>query len=382
MNLKSIKSIVSKPLNWLYVEPNLVARKLPGVYFRSCNFCGSKEIAPFEFLYSKRPRMPPIFPMRIYGDSGLSNPFSTRLLCLQYLRCQTCGLVFISPLPKFSDINKRHFDGERNIVAWKDEDWSKYVAQKLKFISTYYEEVGIEKIRSTGRVLDVSCGPGVTIDWLQTEKGWVVTGIDPDLHSRRQAHKFFGLDIQNGLIDDLDAPEECFDWIIMDNSLEHYFDPLSALLCVFRFLRKGGYFCIIVPNADGLSTLYYEDNLYWGHWFAYAPQVLALKLDDIGYKVYGLIADQGGYPPDRLIQDGVDLTQEQLNQLAVREFGPNTLDYLMNHRCYADYFSLIAVKPSDAPIRSTREKSMREIANQSITELKLIDDRLHPSKNH
>ena len=306
--------------------------------------------------------------MKIYGDSGLSNPFSTRFLALQYLRCKECGLTFISPLPKFSDINRHSFDGERNIVAWKDEDWKEYVTDKLRFIKTYYEEVGLDEARYTGRVLDVSCGPGVTIDWLKKERGWTVIGIDPDLHSQRQARELFGLEIQNGLIEDLDATEETFDWIIMDNSLEHHFDPLSALLCAYRFLRKGGYLCIIVPNADGLSTLYHEGNMYWGHWFAYTPKTLGLKLDDIGYHVHGLIADQGGLPPEKLRQGQFELSREQLDQLAVREFGPNTLDYLKSHRCYADYFSLIAIKPKEAPIRSPQEETLREIARQSTVE--------------
>ena len=325
-------------------------------------------MVPFEFSYSKKPRVPPRFPLKIYGDSGLSNPLSTRFLALQYLRCRECGLSFINPLPKFSDINKHSFDGERNIVAWKDEDWREYVADKLHFIETYYEEVELENTRSTGSVLDVSCGPGVTIDWLKKEKGWNVTGIDPDLYSQRQARELFGLDIQNGLIEDLKAPEESFDWIIMDNSLEHHFDPLSALLRAFRFLRKGGYLCIIVPNADGLSTLYHEGNMYWGHWFAYTPKTLGLKLADIGYQVHGLIADQGGLPPEKLRQGTVDLPREQLDQLAVREFGPNTLDYLKNHRCYADYFSLIAIKPNDAAVASPKEEKLLEIAHQSIRE--------------
>lgn len=325
---------------------------------------------PFEFLYTKRPRIPPRFPLKIYGDSGLSNPFATRFLSLQYLRCSDCGLVFINPLPKFSDINKHRFDGERNIVAWKDEDRDEYVADKLRFIKTYYQEAGLEQVRSTGRVLDVSCGPGVTIDWLRREKGWEVTGIDPDLYSKRQAKNAFGLDIQHGLIDDLEAPEESFDWIIMDNSLEHHFDPLSALLCAFRFLRKGGYLCIIVPNADGLSTLYYEENMYWGHWFAFTPQTLALKLRDIGFTLHGLIADQGGRPPDRLIRDKADLSEEHLSQLAVREFNPDIIDFLANHRCYADYFSLIATKPLNAPLKSPREDELKEIAYQSTLELR------------
>ncbi|MDJ0957688.1 MAG: class I SAM-dependent methyltransferase [Arenicellales bacterium] len=366
MNL--IKSIVRRSFNWIQIDPNLAARKLPGIYYRSCNFCGCKDMVPFEFLYSKKPRIPPRFPFKIYGDSGLSNPLSTRFLALQYLCCRDCGLSFINPLPKFSDINRHSFDGERNIVAWKDEDWKEYVADKLRFIETYYEEVGLENTRSSGRVLDVSCGPGVTIDWLKKEKGWNVTGIDPDLYSQRQARKLFGLDIQNGLIEDLEAPEECFDWIIMDNSLEHHFDPLSALLCAFRFLRKGGYLCIIVPNADGLSTLYHEGNMYWGHWFAYTPKTLGLKLADIGYQMHGLIADQGGLPPEKLRQGQVALSREQLDQLAVREFGSNTLDYLKNHRCYADYFSLIATKPSDAAVASPQEETLREIAQQSTRE--------------
>jgi len=361
-----LRKSLSRSLRLLRKLAAPVSGHLPGVYFRSCNFCGSSALEKLAFQNSNSPEPASVFPRQIYGDHNLHNPIATRFLVLQYLRCTKCGLVFVSPLPKFNDIDKHSFDGERNIVAWKDEDWNRYVQDKLSFINTYYQEVGLENVKQSGRMLDVSCGPGVTLDWFKNQKGWQVTGIDPDLHSQRQAKLRYGLTIQNGLLGDLDAPPESFDVIIMDNSLEHYFDPLGALLDAYRFLRKGGYFCIIVPNADGLSTRYLGANLYWGHWFAYTPRSLSKALQQVGFEIHGLIADQGGKAPQAVIDLGIDVAPF-LGALATKHFGTDAAE-VAEQTHNADYFSLIAVKPENAPQAPPQESELRRIAAESKVE--------------
>src|SRR5690606_12666642 len=103
------------------------------------------------------------------------------------------------------------------------------------------------------------------------------------------ARERYGLEVANGLIHDVRERGESFDLILMDNSLEHTFDPLSALLASFRLLRKGGGLFVFVPNADGLSTLHLNDNVHWGHWFLYTPRVLVRMLESIGFRVVRVV---------------------------------------------------------------------------------------------
>lgn len=331
-----------------------------GVYFRSCNFCGGTRFSIFKQL-----DVP--FPPEIYGDADLTYPDVGERLKLEYLECWLCGLIGINPLTVFADIDRRTFDGERNIVAWADLDYGTYEADKLWATGVLYKQYEFERYRRTNRVLDVSCGPGVSLSWLRDTKGWEPHGIDPDLRSVRTARERYGLEIASGLIDDVSAPDEYFDIVVFDNSLEHTFDPLGALLTSFRLLRKGGMLLIFVPNADGLHARVENLNAHWGHWFFYRAQVLARTLQRIGFQTSRVIGEQGDMKPDAtegvpgLETDDAGLHLALLSEDEVKSRLPVTT-------LYADFFNLSGVKPEGAGVRSARERELRAVAASSRIE--------------
>jgi 2-polyprenyl-3-methyl-5-hydroxy-6-metoxy-1,4-benzoquinol methylase len=335
-----------------------------GIFYRSCNFCGSTRFRVF-----KQFDVP--FPDRIYGDQELTYPDVGRHLKLQYLECTSCGLVGINPLTQFADINRNSFDGERNIVAWADLKYDQYEAEKLSEIKIVYTQYEFEKYRKNNRVLDVSCGPGVSLNWLQAEKGWEVFGVDPDRYSVRMAWNRYGIRIANGLIQDIQSPEEHFDLIIMDNSLEHTFDPLSALLSAFRLLRKGGGVFIFTPNCHGLSTKYLNQNAHWGHWFLYPPAGLYKILRRIGYEVPLFHACQNPINQE-LIDHGIDI-EPYRKGLAVSLIGADAVEAQIEIvPMVADFFNLIAVKPAESEVASQWESDLAKIAQFSLEQREAV----------
>lgn len=342
--------------------PGSAAREIA---YRSCNFCGGTR-------FERAIRLPVPFPREIYGDRALSFPSVGEKLHLQYLRCLDCGLMCINPLTHFADIDVRRFDGERNIVAWTTVNYEEYARGKENVIRIVYEQYGLERFRRTNRVLDVSCGPGVALDWLQREKGWAPFGVDPDLHSVRTARERYGLEIEQGLIQDVSAPDEHFDLLIMDNALEHTFDPLGTLLAAFRLLRKGGGFFIFVPNPDGLSTRFLHQNAHWGHWFFYPTRVLYRTLRQIGFRVPRLVAIQNPINPE-LEARGIDLEPYRAC-LAVTMSGEKDVARRVEEVvCCSDFYNLLAVKPDDAGIRSDREGELARIAAASRLERDCVE---------
>lgn len=332
-----------------------------GPFFRSCNFCGGTSFRVFKSLPEVR------FPPQIYADHQLSDARIGERLTLQYLECTACGLIGINPLPRFADIDKRSFDGERNIVAWVDVDWNEYESGKRDVIRIVHEQYRLAEYRRLNRLLDVSCGPGVSLAWLRDEQGWQVEGSDPDRHSVRLAAERYGLRIQNGLIHEVDAAPGSFDLVLMDNSLEHTFDPLSTLLAAYRLLRPGGGLFVFVPNSQGLSTWHLNDNVHWGHWFLYSPAALVRALDRIGFTTERLIAIQNPINP-RLAERGVD-AESRLDDLRVDLAGADAVARGVTERpMVADFFNLLAVKPADAPERSPHEARLAEVAADSCVE--------------
>ena len=144
-------------------ERRLRMRAASWIHHRSCNFCGSTGFRVFKKLGTR-------FPERIYGDTELTHPQVGSALTLQYLECTTCGLACINPLTTFADINKHSFDGERNIVAWADIEYAAYERDKFATTARIYDQYEFERFRQLNHLLDVSCGPGVSLGWLKREK--------------------------------------------------------------------------------------------------------------------------------------------------------------------------------------------------------------------
>lgn len=331
-----------------------------GIFYRSCNFCGGDIFRPFKEI-----DLP--FPPKIYGDAELSFPEIGQHLSLRYLECVECGLIGINPLTSFSDIDKRSFDGERNIVAWSDSDYAEYESDKLAMTSIIYEQYELEQYRKTNRVLDVGCGPAVTLSWLRDRQGWEVFGIDPDLFSQRQARERYDISIENGLIHDTSLEEESVDLIFMDNSLEHTFNPVATLLKAYRLLRPGGAFFIFVPNSEGLSTTHLNANAYWGHWFFYSPQSLVRILREIGFQIPRFIAIQNPVNPE-LASVGVDASEYQDGLVVRLETDPVVAEGVVTTNILADFFNLVATKPLDATVGSRREADLLAVGERSLEE--------------
>ena len=169
------------------------------------------------------------------------------------------------------------------------------------------------------------------------------------------------------MIDDVSAPDEHFDIVTFDNSLEHTFDPLGALLTSFRLLRKGGMLLIFVPNADGLRARVADLNAHWGHWFFYRAQVLARTLQRIGFQTSRVIGQQGDVEPDATQGvPGLDTDDARLHVVLRSE--KEVKSRLPATTLYADFFNLAAVKPESAGVRSAREPQLRAVAASSRIE--------------
>ena len=186
------------------------------------------------------------------------------------------------------------------------------------------------------------------------------------------AFERYQIRIDNGLIHDVRVADEYFDLIILDNALEHTFDPLSTLIKAFRLLRKGGGLFIFVPNADGLSTRFLNVNAHWGHWFSFSPKVLYGIVRHIGYRVPRLSAIQSPVNP-KLLEQGIDV-EPYRSRLAISLKDENGIVESMSSMNFrADYFQLMAVKPAEGPIVSEQEAELLNIAQCSIRQREKVD---------
>ena len=156
------------------------------------------------------------------------------------------------------------------------------------------------------RILDVGCGRGDTLAWLQ-RWGADVYGTQVSTTAAQVAREHVGHDrIFVGDLADAGYPDASFDCVTLWHVLEHVPDPLALLKEVRRILRPDGFVYIEVPNAGGWAA-----RQFGHHWLAYdvpkhlfhfSSQTLAALGQRVGLRCVNEVHSSIEYSPVTLLQ--------------------------------------------------------------------------------
>jgi ubiquinone/menaquinone biosynthesis C-methylase UbiE len=188
----------------------------------ACNLCGGRNCEVFE---------------------EAEPPF-------RVLRCRDCTLTFVHPHPKREQL-AAHYDGDyyrewlSGQAARRSGIWRRRMAR-------------IERLKPTGRLLDVGCGEGTFLA-LARERGWQIEGTEISAYASDRVSARLGCSIFCGDMGDAGYPENSFDVVTTWHTLEHMEDPLQCLRDIFRVLKPGGILVVAVPNVnDRLMSIAYR----------------------------------------------------------------------------------------------------------------------------
>ena len=182
-----------------------------------------------------------------------------------YVQCKECSLVYLQERPQRETIIKfysSHLDGQIVNAALSDhqELWRpgkmqiprwKNLLRKVRFRPHSWPTESVPQ--GSNRLLDVGCGTGVKlIEFAQ--RGYEVWGADVGNDSIRLCSEMLpqGHFIQ-GELQDCNFPNDYFDYIRIDNTLEHVFNPREVIMQCRRLLCHGGKIFIYVPHGRSLS---------------------------------------------------------------------------------------------------------------------------------
>lgn len=102
-----------------------------------------------------------------------------------------------------------------------------------------------------GRLLDVGCGSGAWLSFMQT-RGWDGHGVDFD-HRAVAVARAKGLPVSLGSLEDQQLPAASFDAVTLNHVVEHLPSPVSTLRECRRVLRPGGKLVVSTPNGTSLG---------------------------------------------------------------------------------------------------------------------------------
>ena len=207
------------------------------------------------------------------------------------VRCQACGHMYQRPRPSrksasiiypphYSTRSKRFSADSSAIGKIKNIVY----AQRNKFLA--------QELAGGGRVLDVGCGDGqLLLDIKMKYPEAELTGIDlempPDAMETMAAN---GISVMIGALEETDLPTDHFDVIMMNQLIEHLWEPRKALEKAFRALRPGGLLSVETVNTMGYDWKWFNGGAWGGYYFPrhmnfFSSDSLAQFLESVGFVV-------------------------------------------------------------------------------------------------
>lgn len=136
------------------------------------------------------------------------------------------------------------------------------------------------------RVLDIGCGFGETLGYHKA-RGCDVFGVEADENIWRVAEEL-GFNVQIGLFEPDKYPASYFDYVTMDQVMEHMQNPVEVLQGVAQVLKSGGTAVMSVPNAWGWGAWIFGHR--WINWhIPYHMQFYSIRSMRLAVEKAGLV---------------------------------------------------------------------------------------------
>jgi 2-polyprenyl-3-methyl-5-hydroxy-6-metoxy-1,4-benzoquinol methylase len=251
-------------------------------YVDKCNMCGSDASA--HKILGKR-----------LNQSQGKNPSNKVGISTTVAMCTECKLIYSNPQPVPIDIQDHY--GVPPEEYWNenyfkiDQNYFKHEIDTLK---------GLIEFRSGMRSLDVGAGLGKTMIALD-KAGFDAYGFEPSEPFYKRAVSKMGISdekLRLGMLENVEYPENSFDFISFGAVLEHLYDPSGSIIKALKWLKPTGIVHIEVPSTDWLINdiinLYYKMTRqnYVGN---LSPMHEPYHLYEFSLKSFEAHAKQNGY---------------------------------------------------------------------------------------
>ncbi len=247
--------------------------------FYRCSVCGGSS---YQRLFSDRNRRDNI------DCSG------------SYAQCQECSLVYLLERPAWEEIVKFYSSADKDHTGnagcadtgkLKQQaeisvpGWKRFL-RKTRFRPHSWP---LERVpNGAKKLLDLGCGNGVKL-FEFAKRGYEVWGVDVGKDSIRLCQELLpeGHFIQ-GELQETGLPDGYFNYIRIDNALEHVPNPKEVIAECRRLLCSGAQLMVYVPNGRSLSMQFLKGNSI-SAWIPFHLQLFTRKslkrvLEEAGFK--------------------------------------------------------------------------------------------------
>jgi SAM-dependent methyltransferase len=210
-----------------------------------CNMCG--DSAHNHYVIGKR----------LNKSQGMF-PRKKRGITTTIVRCGNCGLIYSNPQPIPFDIQDHY--GVPPEEYWHE---SYFEANDNYFKAVIARFQSLYVCSGTVKALDIGAGLGAAMRAMQSS-GFDTYGFEPSEPFYNKAISKMGISpdkIRLGSIEQMEYPENTFDFISCGAVLEHIYDPGESIVTALKWLKPGGLIQIEVPSSSWLIHRFY--NLFY-----------------------------------------------------------------------------------------------------------------------
>jgi 2-polyprenyl-3-methyl-5-hydroxy-6-metoxy-1,4-benzoquinol methylase len=185
---------------------------------------------------------------RLNASQG-KNPKNKIGITTTIVKCTNCGLIYSNPQPVPFDIQDHYGVPPENY--WKENYFN---------VSDNYFQGEIERLKKLIdfkdgiKSLDIGAGLGKQMIAL-SKAGFSTYGFEPSKQFHERAISKMGINpdkLKLGMIEEVEYPENYFDFISFGAVLEHLYDPSDSILKAMKWLKPNGIIHIEVPSSDWL----------------------------------------------------------------------------------------------------------------------------------
>ena len=202
-------------------------------YVDYCNMCGSTK-EDHKVLGQRLNQSQGFNPRKKYGIST------------SVMQCGNCGLIFSNPQP--IPFNLQDHYGVPPETYWSPEYFS---IEKNYFSDQIKTTKKLTQFKEGMKALDIGAGVGKCMISLE-QAGYDAYGFEPSVPFYQKAIEKMNIPagkLKLGMIEEVDYPEDSFDFITFGAVLEHLYDPSVSIKKAMKWLKPGGLIHIEVPSS-------------------------------------------------------------------------------------------------------------------------------------
>jgi 2-polyprenyl-3-methyl-5-hydroxy-6-metoxy-1,4-benzoquinol methylase len=227
---------------------------------------------------------------RLYA-SGVDFEYDTSEIEFRFVSCPDCGHVYLNPRPTIESAgaiypsNYYAFTGAHRSGALSLLGRAKDVVVRRRVAGL------VAGLRSGSRVMEPGCGDGaLLISLRQARPDLHLTALDLQFSpATRRTLADFDIEIVEQTLEEARF-EEPFDFVVMNQLIEHLWDARRCMASVSAALNVAGTVSISTPNLDGYDRRWFKDRTWGGyhiprHLNLFTRESLARFLREFGLEV-------------------------------------------------------------------------------------------------